>query len=471
MADISKLSPDGGTNVYDLKDAKAQPKTLSSPITVQGETKTTVEDTLNALNHDVVSKMANGLAPQLPNETTTTKFLRQDGTWEVPPNDNTDTNVTQTNSTANNDFRVLLSANANDTTETTTAKKSTNLKFNPSMGILNSTKIVASSTQAASGLADNKPALIVGGASTSAHLELDSNQVMAKSDGTTPTELFINKDGGQVTVGDRLVTKGQKNFITGSGTAGSDKGSGVSPRYFPALWTFNLGHTPVEGEQITIKTPVAGHDNGVFVSIDNGTTYYPVRFDYSTTRLSKQFVVSSIIEIVYTPNATVNDVYSATGGDTRENITGCWTILNQYDTDIRPAAYCNTAAGTAAKVASCTDFSLADNSYLFLTLVNSNTKEAKITLNVNGTGAKDIYINGTVSSDTNYTLPAGTYIVYFSSNKYYFRTDGKITTSGVVDIWGNTTKYAKGDGTFDNPIGTLNGTDSYDILLLSDSEL
>lgn len=33
----------------------------------------------------VVSKTANGLAPQLPNELTTTKFLRQDGSWEVPP--------------------------------------------------------------------------------------------------------------------------------------------------------------------------------------------------------------------------------------------------------------------------------------------------------------------------------------------------------------------------------------------------
>ena len=32
----------------------------------------------------VVSKAANGLVPQLPDELTTTKFLRQDGTWEVP---------------------------------------------------------------------------------------------------------------------------------------------------------------------------------------------------------------------------------------------------------------------------------------------------------------------------------------------------------------------------------------------------
>ena len=33
----------------------------------------------------VVSTTANGLAPQLPNESTTTKFLRQDATWAVPP--------------------------------------------------------------------------------------------------------------------------------------------------------------------------------------------------------------------------------------------------------------------------------------------------------------------------------------------------------------------------------------------------
>lgn len=39
--------------------------------------------------YGVVSKTANGLAPQLPNETTTTKYLRQDGTWQVPPDTNT----------------------------------------------------------------------------------------------------------------------------------------------------------------------------------------------------------------------------------------------------------------------------------------------------------------------------------------------------------------------------------------------
>lgn len=39
--------------------------------------------------YNVVSKTANGLVPQLPNETTTTKYLRQDGSWQVPPDNNT----------------------------------------------------------------------------------------------------------------------------------------------------------------------------------------------------------------------------------------------------------------------------------------------------------------------------------------------------------------------------------------------
>ncbi len=57
-------------------------------------------------------------------------FLRGDGTWVVP----TDTKATQTNTTTNADYRVVLSTNANDTTETNTLHKSTNFRANPSTG-------------------------------------------------------------------------------------------------------------------------------------------------------------------------------------------------------------------------------------------------------------------------------------------------------------------------------------------------
>lgn len=45
-----------------------------------------------------------------------------------------DTKVTQTNTTTSDNYRVILSGNANDTTETTTARKSTNFLANPSTG-------------------------------------------------------------------------------------------------------------------------------------------------------------------------------------------------------------------------------------------------------------------------------------------------------------------------------------------------
>ena len=52
-----------------------------------------------------------------------------------------------------------------------------------------------------SGTANNKPALIVGGADTSTHMEIDANEIQAKTNGTSVAQLYINNDGGLVTVG------------------------------------------------------------------------------------------------------------------------------------------------------------------------------------------------------------------------------------------------------------------------------
>ena len=57
---------------------------------------------------------------------------------------------------------------------------------------------------------------------------------------------------------------------------------------------------------------------------------------------------------------------------------------------------------------------------------SANTYQGALTLNINSAGGKPIYINGTVSSSSNYTLPNGTYFVFYDGTNYYFRTDGKI---------------------------------------------
>lgn len=98
-----------------------------------------------------------------------------------------------------------------------------------------------------------------------------------------------------------------------------------------------------------------------------------------------------------------------------------------------PAAYCSTAAATAAKTATHTNYALRPNSYELVTITQANTAKAKLTLNINSTGDKTIYINGVVSSSSNYTLPAGTYLVFYDGTNYYFRPDGKITGSITGD--------------------------------------
>lgn len=69
--------------------------------------------------------------------------------------------------------------------------------------------LVLSKTQDLSGTANNSPALIVGGAVTSSHLEIDANEIHAKSNGTDAQDLYLNADGGAVHVGSSgLYSKG-----------------------------------------------------------------------------------------------------------------------------------------------------------------------------------------------------------------------------------------------------------------------
>lgn len=99
------------------------------------------------------------------------------------------------------------------------------------------------------------------------------------------------------------------------------------------------------------------------------------------------------------------------------------------DANTVPSVQCETAAGTAAKVGTCTNFSLLAKSYVYVNIRYTNTSAGAITLNINSTGAKPIYINGTASSSSNYGLSAGSYLAYYDGTNFYFRTDGVLTAS------------------------------------------
>lgn len=110
------------------------------------------------------------------------------------------------------------------------------------------------------------------------------------------------------------------------------------------------------------------------------------------------------------------------------------------------SCYITTSASTSAKVGTNNVYTSAlANSYLQVHNYYANTAKSALTLNINSQGAKPIYINGTASSSTNNTLPAGTYFVYYDGTNYYFRTDGKLTVGSVIKT--NGTEFTSNTGT------------------------
>ena len=212
--------------------------------------------------------------------------------------------------------------------------------------------------------------------------------------------------------GSPSVSKGQTiPYIVGTGTtAGTWIGtlSGLTAYY--------------DGLLILYKTPVAG---ATTTTLNLNSLGAKTIYTSGTSKLTTHFPINQPMLLVYST-------------DTDD---GCWKAIDFYNSDTRPQAQCNTGASTAAKAADMTYFTATDKSYLMVNIRYANTSKSKLTLNVNSTGAKDIYINGAVSSSTNYTLPAGSYLVYYNDSKYYFRTDGKITgeiTGNAATVGGYT---------------------------------
>lgn len=141
-------------------------------------------------------------------------------------------------------------------------------------------------------------------------------------------------------------------------------------------------------------------------------------------------------------------------------------------TETYPSAYCTTAGGTALKVANCSLWTATANTYLHILIGQANTYQGALKLKVNGAPSAvgaPIYINGEISSSTNYTLPAGSYIIFYDGTNFYFNTQGKIPTAtsvlaSVADIpnvsnyvqKNSTSGLLKNDGTVDTTAYTTN---------------
>lgn len=199
----------------------------------------------------------------------------------------------------------------------------------------------------------------------------------------------------------RMIGKGyspENEFIVGTQTAATGAWTGITSS--PELY---------DGMHILYRLPYAGSGNASLnLTLATGaqTGNKPV-YRYGTTHVTTHYVAGSVIGLTYLADA---DAWYADAD---------YTISATYT-----SGYCTTGKTTAAKAASMTYFALHPNEWVFVNFRYANTKAAAITLNINSTGAKPLYINGSPSSSTNYSFPAGSYLVFYDGTNYYLRTDG-----------------------------------------------
>lgn len=193
--------------------------------------------------------------------------------------------------------------------------------------------------------------------------------------------------------------------------------------------------TLATGAFVIIKFKYANSASSPTLNV-NGTGAKPI-YQYGTTKISTSststgWAAGAVQLLVYDGFGWIRDFWSNT----------------TYSKD---AVQCTTAAGTAAKKGSTSYYSL-DNDYFVVMLGYANTAASAITLDINDKGAKPIYINGTASSSTNYTLPTGLYLVHYDGTNYHFRTDGKIPGTVV-----NADKLTTNAGSATQPVYFADG--------------
>ena len=148
---------------------------------------------------------------------------------------------------------------------------------------------------------------------------------------------------------------------------------------------------------------------------------------------------------------------------------GAWYFIKGYNTNTTysvDSVLCATAAATAAKTSTNAAYYVLRTGNIFeITFRYSNTKNTALTLNVNSTGAKPIYINGSPSSASNYTLPAGKYLCYYDGTAYHINTGGK----APIDITGTADGNYSASNPPPYPVTSVNGQTGAVTLSIPDS--
>ena len=143
--------------------------------------------------------------------------------------------------------------------------------------------------------------------------------------------------------------------------------------------------------------------------------------------------------VTLTPDAT-NDKVTITAADTTysdatTSASGLMSATDKKKVNAISGYYgtCTTAADTAAKVVTCSNFVLATGATIKVKFTNANTYNGTSTLNVNSTGANDITYAGT-STGTRYMWSAGEVVDFVYDGTNWVMSDGGLATTTYYGV-------------------------------------
>ena len=232
--------------------------------------------------------------------------------------------------------------------------------------------LIINKTQDASGTADNKPALIVGGLSTAAHIEIDNNEILAKSNGTTPTTLYLHDTTGttqvagsgglkvwDITIAGDATTDANKRTIKSASTLYLDRGSGTSLLFElagseHARWDTS-GHLKPAATN-TYQLGLSGSRwKAAFIGTADsyGGTTQPIYWDSGVPKAANAY------STLLTAFSTSTNTISITVGGTTKTTTAVTGVSNAWTagTTAGPkiATTVNGVAGTAVAIPSASE--------------------------------------------------------------------------------------------------------------------
>ena len=326
-------------------------------------------------------------------------------------------------------------------------------------------------TTDASGVSNNYPAVIIGGAATSAHLELDANEIMAKGSANSVVPLYLNNEGGVVDIGPGGMNI-RGHIIPNATTRTLDIGS--TNNYFRNVYGTNFYGTATNASQLTsndvlsytsntvryfnIHSPVgtAADANNIptntwwhilrFIRADGNKYYTDLAIPFSdnsiyykriaggevanTSNTALKGWVKVLDEINYT-NYTVTKTGSGASGTWGINITGNAATATKLQTarTINGTSFNGTANITTANWGSTRNFYIADASAAHTGSAVSVNGSSNVTLKLPSTITATL--SGT-ASNAHWLIPNNT-LTLGASGLQYFNLDGDEGTSPTAN--------------------------------------